>query len=250
MASLTPTLERPRVSLGGDGTGPRDPFGGGGGGGGRGDDRPDYGELLRRYRLGVAIGLVGVFFLFLSFTIVFLIRLKGGAWDFDTQSYVRDWKPVPIPFLQFGLNTLLLLASSLTLEKSRREAFTRAALAGAAGIPGVKLHEDQPHFPWLWTTLGLAFGFLGGQLVAWRDLMKRGFYISGNTASSFVYVVTGMHAIHLIAGVVALLYAAIFIRWRTQALERRRIVLDVTALYWHSMAILWLYIFALLFFVT
>jgi cytochrome c oxidase subunit 3 len=246
MASLTPTLDHPRTSVGGGGNGPRNPYsGGGGGGGGRGDDGPDYGEQLRRYRLGVSIGLVGVFLLFLSFTVVFLIRLKVGAWDVATQAHYRDWKPVPVPFLLLAVNTVVLLASSLSLEKARRQAFANAAVAGAAGIPGVK-YQDELGFPWLGLTLTLGLGFLAGQALAWRTLMHRGFFLSGNTGSSFVYVLTGMHAVHLTVGIVALLYAAVFVRWRTRALERRRMVLDVTSLYWHSMGVLWVYIFVLL----
>jgi cytochrome c oxidase subunit 3 len=76
--------------------------------------------------------------------------------------------------------------------------------------------------------------------------MHRGFFMSGNTGSSFVYVLTGMHAVHLLVGIAALLYAAVFVRWRTHALERRRMILDVTSLYWHSMGALWLYVFVLL----
>jgi cytochrome c oxidase subunit 3 len=246
MASRSPTLDHPRTSLGGSGNGPRAPYpGGGGGGGGRGDEGPDYSEQLRRYRLGVSIGLVGVFLLFLTFTVVFFIRLKLGAWDTQTQSHYRDWKPVPIPFVLLGVNTLILLASSLSLEKARRQAFATAALAGASYIPGVKI-QDERSFPWLGLTLTFGLGFLAGQALAWRDLMGRGFFISGNTGSSFVYVLTGMHAVHLLVGIAALLYAALFVRWRTHALERRRMILDVTSLYWHSMGVLWLYVFVLL----
>jgi cytochrome c oxidase subunit 3 len=245
MASLSPILDRPQTSLGGGGNGPRGPYSRGGGGGGRGDDHPDYGEQLRRYRLGVTIGLVGVFLLFLTFTGVFMIRLKMGAWDIQTQSHYRDWKPVTIPFLVFGIDTLILLASSLSLEKARRQAFADAAVAGAAGIPGIKLHEERG-FPWLGLTLSLGLAFLAGQIYAWLDLFRHGFHMSGNTGSSFVYLVTGMHAVHLLVGIAALIYAAIFVRWQTRSHERRRMALDVTSLYWHSMGILWLYIFALL----
>jgi cytochrome c oxidase subunit 3 len=245
MASLTPTIDHPPASFGGGGSGPRNPYHGGGGGGGRGDDRPDYGEQLRRYRLGVSIGLVGVFLLFLSFSVVFLIRLKLGARDVATQTYYRDWKPVPIPFALFSVNTLILAFSSFALWKARRQAFAFAAVAGASEIPGIKLPEGHG-FPWLGVTLAGGLSFLGGQCLAWRQLMDRGFYMSGNTGSSFVYVLTGMHAVHLLVGIVALLYAAVFVRWRTRALERRRMVLEVTSLYWHSMGVLWLYIFVLL----
>ncbi len=247
MAGLTPTFDHSRTSLGG-GNGPRDPYlgGGGGNGGGRGDDGPDYGEQLRRYRLGVSIGLVGVFLLFLSFTVVFMIRLKLGAWDVASQSHYRDWKPVPLPFPLFLFNTLLLVGSSVTLRKATQQAFAFAAISGVTRIPGVKAPE-RTGFPWLGLTLSLGLGFLAGQGFAWRDLMRRGFFISGNSGSSFVYVLTGMHAVHLLVGIGVLIYAAIFVRWRTHALERRRMVLDVTSLYWHSMGILWLYILLLLF---
>jgi cytochrome c oxidase subunit III len=133
----------------------------------------------------------------------------------------------------------------LSLERARRQAFAFAAVAGAAGIPGVKFQEGRG-FPWLGLTVALGLGFLGGQCLAWRQLMHHGFFMSGNTGSSFVYVLTGMHAVHLMVGIIALLYAAVFVRWRTRALERRRMILDVTSLYWHSMGVLWLYIFALL----
>lgn len=246
MASLSPTIDHPRTA-GNGGSGPREPyFGGGGGDGGRGDDGPDYGEKLRRYKLGVSIGLVGVFLLFLSFTVVFLIRLKMGAWDVATQTHYRDWRPVPIPFVLLTVNTLILLASSLTLEKAKRQALAFAAVAGAIAIPGVMDHEER-RFPWLGATVGLGFGFLAGQALAWRQLMHRGFYISGNSGSSFVYVITGMHAVHLLVGIVSLLYAAVFIRWRQGSLERRRLTLEATSLYWHSMGLLWVYIFLLLF---
>jgi len=247
MVSLSPTVDYPRASIGGGGRGPREPyFGGGGGGGGRGDDGPDYGEKLRRYKFGVSLGLVGVFLLFLSFTVVFLIRLKMGAWDVHTQSHYRDWKPVAIPFQLLAINTLALLASSFTLERAKRQALQFAAVAGASAIPGVKTHDERG-FPWLGATVALGFAFLGGQVLAWRQLMQRGFHLSGNSGSSFVYVLTGMHAVHLAVGMVALLYAAVVIRWRQRALERRRLTLEVTSLYWHSMGLLWVYIFGLLF---
>lgn len=193
----------------------------------------------------MAIGLVAVFMLFLTFTVTFTIRQVVGSWNSATQSYVHDWISVTLPMGLLLFNTLLILLSSVTLELSRRTAFRKAAIAGAAGIPGVQLSEEHT-FPWLGLTLALGTSFLIGQFFAWREIMHRGFYISGNPSSTFFYVVTGMHAVHLIGGILALLYAAVFIRWRTQNLARMRVALDVTAWYWHSMAVLWLYIFVLL----
>jgi cytochrome c oxidase subunit 3 len=193
----------------------------------------------------MAIGLVAVFMLFFTFTVAFTIRQLVGSWNAGTNSYVHDWNSIPLPVGLLACNALLLLASSVTLERSRRQALHQAAVAGTVGIPGVKFHEERG-IPWLGITLALGIAFLVGQVFAWLEIMHRGFHVAGNPNSSFFYLATGMHAIHLAGGVLALLYAAVFIRWRSQNLGRMRVVLDTTAWYWHSMTILWLYIFALL----
>ena len=87
--------------------------------------------------------------------------------------------------------------------------------------------------------------FLGGQLVAWRELASRGIYLGTNPGSSFFYVLTAAHGIHLLGGVVALAYVAS--RARRIALGRaRRTPVDVTAIYWHFMDALWIYVFLML----
>jgi cytochrome c oxidase subunit 3 len=68
-----------------------------------------------------------------------------------------------------------------------------------------------------------------------------------NTSSSFFYMLTGVHAVHLVGGILALLYAGMT-TWLHRPPETRRIVVDVTAWYWHFMGLLWIYIFALLYF--
>jgi cytochrome c oxidase subunit 3 len=249
MSSLSPIVDQARTHPGGGGNGPSNRYpGGGGGGGGRGDSNPDYGEQLRRYRLGMALGLVAVFMLFLTFSVTFVIRQKVGSWNVDLQTHVHDWKSVPLPMGLLILNTMFILASTVTLEKARRQAFEQAAVAGAAVIPGIKV-QDEKGVPWLTFTLGLGTAFLVGQAIAWREIMRRGFFLSGNPNSTFFYAITGMHGIHLIGGLLALAYAAYFLRNRNHRNERRRVILDVTAWYWHCMAILWIYILVLLKFV-
>jgi cytochrome c oxidase subunit III len=94
-------------------------------------------------------------------------------------------------------------------------------------------------------TVVLGLGFLFGQWMAWQELANRGFALATSASSSFVYLLTGTHAVHLAGGVLALLYAAAASLLH-KPVEARRIVVDVTAWYWHFMALLWLYIFALL----
>ena len=219
-------------------------YGGGGGGGGRDDGYPDFGERLRRYRLGLMVGLAAVVMLFVSFTSAYIVRQGLGSYDQATQAYVTDWKPLSLPMGLLLLNTCILLASSFTIEMARRAAFAKAAIVPVTEMPGIAKEEDRG-MPWLPITVVLGFGFLAGQLLAWHELGKRGFYVSSSPSSSFFYVLTGMHGVHLLGGVLALLYALAAV-FRSRPLERKRIVVDVTAWYWHFMAILWLYIFALL----
>jgi len=248
MATLNSTLnipEKPRPKL--DGGGGRPPllrsFGYGGGGGGD-DSYPNFGEQLRRYRLGLMIGLAAVVMVFVSLTSAYMVRQGLGAWDAASNRYLTDWKPLPLPLALLMVNTGMLLASSFTIEKARRAALQEAAVAPILALPGIAPDRRRPT-PWLPITVVLGFGFLLGQLLTWRELQRRGFYLASSPSSSFFYVLTGAHAVHLLAGILALIYASAML-FRSRALERRRIAVDVTAWYWHFMALLWLYIFALL----
>jgi cytochrome c oxidase subunit 3 len=219
-------------------------YGGGGNGGGGRDDSPDFGERLRRYRLGLMVGLAAVVMLFVSFTSAYIVRQGLGSYDQATQVYVTDWKPLSLPMGLLILNTCILLVSSITIEMARRSAFAQAAIEPVTEMPGIA-KETEHRFPWLPITVVLGAGFLAGQLIAWHEMGRRGFFVSSSPSSSFFYVLTGMHGVHLLGGVLALVYA-LAATYRTRPLERKRIVVDVTAWYWHFMGILWLYIFALL----
>jgi cytochrome c oxidase subunit 3 len=94
-------------------------------------------------------------------------------------------------------------------------------------------------------TVVLGLLFLFGQWMAWKQLAANGFYVSSTPSSSFVYLLTGTHAVHLMGGVLALLGANGFAMLR-RSLATRSIVVDVTAWYWHFMAGLWVYIFCLM----
>ncbi len=240
-----PTVKEPKPSRGGGG-GPiiRHPGGGGNGDHDRGGNGPDYGEQLRRYRLGLAVGMAAVVMLFISFTSAYIVRQGVGTFDSKSGAYVTDWQPLQLPTTLLILNTCLLVASSFTIEKARRRAIQQALIAPVTQIPGIREDEDT-RLLWLWVTVLLGMGFLAGQLTAWRALEHRGFFLSTTPSSSFFYVLTGMHALHLMGGIVALLYASA-VSLRTRAAERRRIVVDITAWYWHFMALLWIYVFALL----
>ncbi len=244
MATYTPTS--PIEQLGRGGRPPAPPTDGGG------DDfygsgMPNYGARLRRDRLGMLCAIITVSMVFVSLTSAYIFRRGLGSFDDLTRTTYRDWGEVQLPWALLIVNTVILVVSSLTMEGARRSIARRAALAPVSSIPGVSLGNERS-FPWLGITILLGFGFLVGQWIAWGELKSRGFFVNTNPNSSFVYLLTAAHALHLVGGILAMLWAGVT-SLRHKPIEGRRIAIDVTSWYWHFMAVLWLYIFSLLAFV-
>jgi cytochrome c oxidase subunit 3 len=173
----------------------------------------------KRYFTGIALGIVSILMFFMALASAFLVR-KGAS---------TDWVPVHIPVLMW-VNTLILLTSSGTLEMARRR-------LAAADVEGFKKK-------WMFTTI-LGVLFLLGQIVAWKQLAAQGIYLATNPASSFFYIFTGAHALHLVGGVGALLYVAR--RNFDRAKVTRAVAAEVVSYYWHFMDALWLFLLALLY---
>jgi cytochrome c oxidase subunit 3 len=194
------------------------PSGGNGGGDDGGKKQPDHQPSANRYYTGIAIGIISVLMFFMALASAFLVR-KGGP----------DWVPLHIPALLW-FNTIVLLASSGTLEIARK----RLANSDPKGFRSF----------WLITTV-LGVLFLIGQVAAWRILVGRGIYLATNPASSFFYIFTGAHALHLIGGVGALIYVA---RRNFEASKITcSLAAEVTSYYWHFMDALWLFLLALMY---
>ena len=244
MASFTPTIPAPHPTTSRGKRGDLPPVLGGGDGGRPDPGSPDYGARLRRARLGLAVALTPIGMLFVAFTSAYIVRQGLPTFDPNTNTVVHDWVPVQLPTLLFLVNTCVLLLSSVTIECARRQLARQVALEPVHSIPGVSLGRERK-FPWLALTIVLGLCFLTGQWLAWRDLAARGFYVATGPSSSFVYLLTGAHAVHLLGGILALLVAGAAVVL-DRPLASRRIVVDVTAWYWHFMALLWIYILALL----
>jgi len=161
---------------------------------------------------------------FAAYTSAFVVR-QGGA---------QDWQHITLPPILY-LNTLVLLASSATLERGRRLMEADAQWRTPATSRGVT---------WLRLTLGLGVMFLAGQIVAWRQLAAEGLYLSTSPSSGFFYVLTALHGLHLLGGIAAVVYA--LRRLRVSAPVPPTGVLDATAVYWHFMDVLWVYLLLLL----
>jgi cytochrome c oxidase subunit III len=240
MASFTPTvsIEDPRTTLdGGGGSPPLRRFA-------RDDDgTPDFAVRLRRARLGMGVAISGIVMIFVSFSSAYVVRQGLPTLDPGTGTLVSDWIPVRLPPLLL-INTFVLLFSGVTMELARRHASRQAATAGATPVSATPANADGS-ISWLAVTIVLGFAFLIGQWMAWRELSANGFDLATSPSSAFVYLLTGMHGLHLLGGVCALLFAGAASLLR-RPVASQAVILDVTGWYWHFMALLWVYIFCLL----
>jgi cytochrome c oxidase subunit III len=169
-------------------------------------------------KTGIWVALAAITMSFAALTSALVVR-QGSA---------MDWQPITLPPILFA-NTLVLLASSITLELGRRRI---AAYAG-----GIESQIAAP-MRWLVITLSLGLLFVAGQYVAWLQLKAAGLYLATNPNSSFFYVFTGVHAAHVLGGLVGLVYVI-------SKLHRsilRRSTFAAAAQYWHFMNIIWLYL--------
>jgi len=220
--TATPDIELIVEDIGGGGSGPPPPPGGGDDGDGGGEDRHRRNKPSpspKRYSTAIAIGIVSILMFFMALASAFIVLRRGNDL----------WVSVHLPRILWA-NTLVLLASSFTLESARRRLF----LADLSGFREF----------WLATTV-LGFLFVAGQLVAWRQLVAQGVYIASNQASSFFYIFTGAHAVHLLGGVGALLFVSF------RKFEKTKISLptaaEIASYYWHFMDGLWIFLLALLY---
>jgi len=169
-----------------------------------------------RFGLWAFLGTVSM--LFVGFTSAYVVRRSGA-----------DWRPITAPSLLW-LNTALLLASSAVLEGARRS-------LRAWDLPGAKAGMGA--------TGALGGLFVAGQWLAWRQLAGQGVYLASNPHSSFFYLLTGLHALHLAGGLVW--FAVLQAKLSRMALMPGRDGLRLFATYWHFLAVLWVYLVFLLF---
>ena len=215
----------------------------GGDDGRSGPGAPDFRTRLRRARLGLFVALTPVLMLFVSFTSAYIVRQGLPTLDPHTNQLVSDWIPIKLPILLLA-NTSVLLLSTASMELARRQMNRETAVPPAASFPGA-FFDGEKAMPWLALTVLLGICFLTGQWLAWQELARRGFYVATSPSSSFIYLLTGAHAIHLIGGILALLVACGAAALR-RPVATRNILVDVTAWYWHFMALLWVYLLCLL----
>ena len=241
-AASPPSIDKLNSGRGHGGTHP--PAYGGGGGRDPGDGAPDYEHRLHRARMGLLLGVFSISLLFVTIPVIVLLRESNPAFNPQTHSYVPQWAPVILPIRLLLWNTFFLLLSSVTVELARRSSAREILMAPLHEIAGIA-PEREWRIPWLSLTVLLGLTFLIGQWMAWQAVRAHGLHNSIAGMNPFFYLLTGAHAMHLAVGILVLFYALVISVLR-RSLEHRRIVIEITAWYWHFMGVLWIYIFAIL----
>lgn len=204
---------------------------GGGSGGGFRELVPAGGDLRavadpqsEPARTGIWVALAAIAMSFAALTSALYVR-EGSA---------TDWHHIVLPPILW-FNTLALIASSVTLELARRR------IAGF--MRGQGATRSQATF-WLNATLLLGLVFVVGQYLAWLQLRSEGLYLPTNPNSSFFYLFTGVHVVHVLGGLGGLL--RVMVKFRGGLRTLRRSTMDATSYYWHFMGALWVYLLFIL----
>jgi cytochrome c oxidase subunit 3 len=171
---------------------------------------------------GIWVALAAITMTFAAFTSALVVR----------QASALDWRHISLPSILYW-NTLVIFASSLTLEIARRQIATY--------MGGMRSQVARPA-RWIYITLSLGILFVAGQYVAWLQLRSQGLYLPTNPSSSFFYVLTAAHGLHVMGGLGGLVRVA----GKLNNSTLRRSTLDATSRYWHFMDGLWLYLLLLL----
>jgi cytochrome c oxidase subunit 3 len=133
------------------------------------------------------------------------------------------------------------MVSSVTLEVSRHWFATGP---GASQQESRDVRSSARGLPWLYITMALGLMFVAGQFIAWRDLAAKGLFLASSPSSSFFYVLTALHGLHLLGGVIGLAY--VLYRLVQSAGPHQKRLLGVASVYWHFMDGLWVFLLVVL----
>jgi len=178
-------------------------------------------------RVGLWVFLAVATALFGLFIAAYFIRMTPHV---SQGALLPDWRPVDEPRVLW-FNTGLLVLGSIAMQAAR-------VAIGHGNVQRARVG--------LWLGGVFAFAFLGGQWLAWQQLRAAGYYAAGNPANAFFYVLTAVHALHVLGGLVVWARATTRLGRRGAAIGRTRVTVELCTVYWHFLLAVWLVLFCLL----
>ena len=180
---------------------------------------------------GIWVAIAAIAMMFAALTSAMIVR-HGVA---------GDWGHFRLPRILY-INTFVLVLSSVTLEISRRRFAQQRKVGGEESRDHTR--PSAHTLQWLYITMALGLAFVCGQLLAWRQLAEQGLFLATIPSSSFFYVLTAVHGMHLLGGILGLAY--VLLRVRRSFGPTQKATLATASVYWHFMDGLWVYLMLLM----
>jgi len=178
--------------------------------------KQNYSSRIHPQKFALWSAMASIMMMFGAFTSAYIVRQAAG-----------NWLEFPLPNI-FYVSTAIILLSSVTLHLSYR---------------GFKAGSEKQYKGLLVLSFILGIGFLVSQYIGWQTLFATGVDMKGNPAGAFLYVITGVHALHILGGIgtfiVALIHA---FSLEYKITEKRKIRFELVVHYWHFVDLLWLYL--------
>lgn len=206
------------------------------GGGGGGNDGGDGNFPKNDFSDETASSPTNKFRVAMWFFLLVVLMTFGvliGAYVFTYQNDVPEWQPFNLP-IQIWISTILIVASSITYKISEKT---------------LNSGNQKTAKSWLLATTILGAAFISSQILAWLALVQRGVYVQSNPYAGFFYIMTAVHAVHVVGGIIILGYIVLRTWHETSSeieLEQRKNVSKTVGWYWHFMDALWIVLFLLL----
>lgn len=200
--------------------------GGGGGGDDRSDENKDETQAFQpdKYRVGMGLILLVVLMTFGALFGTYIVLATNKA---------LEWRPFNLPF-QIWISTALILVSSIDYELARKSL-----------VQGNQIKARK----WFIITAVVGMIFIASQVLAWFNLVNQGYYATGNSYAGLFYILTAVHALHVVGGIISLVYIVLKTQTVTmddEELLKRQWFTKVVGWYWHFIGVLWLILFLLL----
>lgn len=212
------------------------PSNGGGGGGGDDPGGSEYKQPERKQDPSREPFVHGKSRVLTGFILLVVLMTFGGliaAYIVISTNRAAEWRPFDLP-LPLWISTFMILGSSIVYH------------LGKVAVD----RNDQPNArKWFVITTVFGAGFISSQILAWLALNSRGLYVEGNSYAGFFYILTAVHAVHVIGGIIAL--GSILLRNLVPTenllqIAKRQTLAQVVGWYWHFMGALWIVLFVLL----
>ena len=172
-------------------------------------------KKIHPHKFALWVGMASITMMFAGLTSAYMVREAQG-----------NWVIFKLPFI-FWPSTIVIIISSVTVF---------------LGQKAYKKRNMAKYKSYITTTvlLGIAFGIM--QYIGFKQLYGSNIKLTGNPSESFLFIITGMHLLHLAGGIIALLFV-FFGAYRTKVKNYNSTGLDIVASYWHFVDVLWIYLF-------